>query len=141
MAIADWFSAQEAIETQLRSAPTLSKVDIFTGDMPDNYQYTRPYLVVDFLGEVNLQRHQGITGAKDDSVTGQFTTSSVALTDTDARKLSQLVRGVLIGFVPNAYCGEVIPAFFGGVGKTSELTTPSRFSADQAYQVLVNASL
>jgi hypothetical protein len=141
MAIADWFAAQDAIEAQLRSAPTLSKVDIFTGDMPDGYQYTRPYLVVSFLGEAGLQRHQGITGAQDDSVKGQFTTSSVAESDRDARRLSQIVRGVLVGFVPNQQCGQVEPAFFAGVGTISELSTPTRYSADQAYQITVNADL
>ena len=139
--IADWFAAQDAIESLLRSAPELSKVDIFTGDMPDDHEYTRPYLVVNFLGTVNILRHQGITGARDDSVNGQFTTASVALSDKDARRLSQIARGVLVGFVPNEACGEVVPTFYAGVGVISELTTPTRYSANQAYQILVNATL
>lgn len=139
--IADWFAAQEAIEAAVRAAPSLSKVDIFTGDVPAGFNVARPYVVLKFAGQLDLQRNQGITGAKDDSYNCQFTVASVAFDDKSARRLSQLVRGVLIGFVPNAACGEITPAFFAGVGEISSLSSPTRYSADQAYDVLVNATL
>lgn len=141
MAVADWYAAQKDIEATLKAAPTLSKADIYTGGVPDAFQYTRPYVVLKFAGNSDQTRNQGITGAKDNSFNGQFTTASVSTSDASSRQLSQLVRNVLIGLVPNANCGEITPAFFAGVGEISSLTNPTRYSADQAYEVTVNATL
>lgn len=141
MSAADWYAAQQAIEAYARAAAGYAYVDVFTGQAPDNWDMTRPYVVLRFSGQLDVLKHQGITGAKENSYTGQFNVSSVALTDKDARKLSQIGRDLFIGFVPNQFCGEVTPAFFAGVGEISSLTNPTRYSADQAYDVTVNASL
>lgn len=139
--IADWFAAQEAIEAAVKAAPALANVDVFTADVPAGKNVDRPYVVLKFAGFADLNRHQSIMGAKDASANGMFTTASVAFTDKDARRLSQLVRNVLIGLVPTPACGEITPAFFAGVAESSSLTSPTRYSADQAYEVTVNATL
>ena len=149
MAVDDCSTATRAILAHLRTAPRLAYVKQFEGTVLDSYAVpvnsagqVSPHIVVKFAGLV--ERLEGgmksITSAADDSYGAAFTVASVAGNGDDAAELSQIVRNALVGFVPNAACGEITPAFFAGIGEISSLSSPTRFSADQAYDLIVNST-
>ncbi|MGN6654575.1 MAG: hypothetical protein ACTHJ9_04450 [Rhodanobacter sp.] len=141
----DWYSAQQDILAHLRADTTLAQADIMEGYVSDTYDVPlvgttiKPHVLVKFLGLVHTNDGQHITGAAWDSQIGQFTVASVAGDEDTARQLSQRVRNSLIGYEPVG-CGEIVPAFFAGIGVVSATRTPMRFSADQAYRTLVVSS-
>lgn len=133
------------IDEILAKARELTTLEIFEGGVPDNWQaplipgstQIKPYVILDFAGITQSQKGQGITGAAADSFEAGFSSHSVASTKDTARRVNSLVLRKLLGFIPE-YCGEIRPAFFGGIGESSTLSDPSRYSAAQAYRLLLN---
>ena len=135
-----------AIDEILAKAKELTTVDIFEAGVPDNYSppfipgtnQIKPYIILNFAGLTEPAKGvNGITGATEDSFQQGFTSHSVASTPSTARKVNSLMLRKLVGFTP-ANCGEIRPAFFGGIGESSTLSDPSRYSAAQSYRMLVN---
>lgn len=129
----------------LAKAKELATVDIFEGGVPDAWKPTllpnssqiKPYVIIDFAGLTDSHVGNGITGAADDSFLQQFSTHSVASTRNTARQTNNLILRKLLGFQPTN-CGEVRPAFFGGIGESSSLSDPSRYSAAQSFKFIAN---
>jgi hypothetical protein len=123
----------------------LTTLDFFEGGVPDGWKpamipgstQIKPYVIVSFAGLTDSHTGKGITGAADDSFNQQFSTHSVGSTVNTARKVNNMVLRKLLGFVPTN-CGEITPAFFGGIGENSSLSDPSRYSAAQAYKFIAN---
>jgi len=127
-------------------AKTLTGADVFEGGVPDGWQpqlipgssQIRPYVVVDFTGITEAPNgNQGIAGAALDGYLQQFSTHSVASTRASARAVNAAMLKKLLGFEPTN-CGEIRPAFFAGVGESSTLADPARYSAAQAYRFILN---
>jgi hypothetical protein len=98
----------------------------------------RPYIVVDFTGITEAPNgNQGIVGADLDGYLQQFSTHSVASTKASARAVNAAVLKKLLGFEPTN-CGEIRPAFFAGMGESSTLADPARYSAAQAFRFIMN---
>lgn len=133
------------IDEILAKAREMTTLTIFEGGVPDGYTHElipgsnqiKPYVIMDFAGITQSQKGQGITGAADDSYDEGFSSHSVASTKDTARRVNSMVLRKLLGFTPT-YCGEIRPAFFGGIGESSNLSDPSRYSAAQAYRLLLN---
>jgi hypothetical protein len=145
---ADWFSAQEDIINRLKTATELQYVKVYDAAVPDPTALpllasgvVAPYVAVNFAGtqDRKAEGSSGILGSAYDSATGQFQTFSVAGVPRDARRLNQIVCDLLIGYEPVG-CGEISPAFFAGVMEISSQTAPTRFSAGQAFDLLVNST-
>lgn len=118
---------------------------VFTGSVPDGKAIplypdgkVRPHLVVNFAGltEPN-SKVNGITGAQDDSFLQGFQTHGVGADDDAARQVISLALGAMLGFQPTG-CGQIRPAYFAGVGEISSLSSPTRYSAVQAFRFLMN---
>lgn len=143
---ADWYAGQQDILAHMNADPTLAHAPIMEGFVADTYDVPligttiQPHVLVNFMGTTESKDGQHITGAAYDSETGQFTVYAVAGDPDTARALAQRVRNCLIGFEPVG-CGEIGRAFFAGIGKVSSTRTPMRYSADQAFRVLVNSTL
>ena len=133
------------VDEILAKARELTTLEIFEGGVPDGWSaplipgstQIKPYVIIDFAGITQSQKGQGITGAADDSYEEGFSTHCVASTKDTARRVNSMVLQKLLGFTP-AHCGEIRPAFFGGIGESSTLSDPSRYSAAQAYRLLLN---
>lgn len=135
---------EEEIMAKLRELTTL---DFHEGGVPDGWKVQmipgstppqiKPYVIVSFAGLTDSHTGKGITGAADDSFNQQFSTHSVGSTVNTARKVNNMVVRKLLGFKPTN-CGEITPAFFGGIGENSSLSDPSRYSAAQAYKFIAN---
>ena len=118
---------------------------LFTGSVPDGKAIplysdgkVRPHLVISFAGitEPNAKVN-GITGAQDDSFMQGFQTHGIGNDDDAARRVNSLALGAMLGFQPTG-CGQIRPAFFAGVGEISSLSSPTRYSAVQAFRFLMN---
>lgn len=127
-------------------AKTLTGVDVFEGGVPDGWSPSmvpgtsqiRPYVVLDFTGITEAPNgNQGIAGADLDGYLQQFSSHSVASTKASARATNSVVLKKLLGFEPTN-CGEIRPAFFAGIGESSTLADPARYSAAQAYRFILN---
>lgn len=137
------FTSQQEILAVFRTIPNLL---VFEGEVPDGTSLPldangkiKPHLVINFTGLVDPSpKVNGITGAADDSFLQMFSTHAIAGDDNAARQVHSLGWTKVLGFVP-ASCGEIRPAFFGGVGQISSMGQPTRFSAVQAYKYLINA--
>lgn len=142
--VIDQYARQKEIEARFR-AMLPSHLPIFTGSVPDGEAIplypdgkVRPHLVLSFAGltEPNAKVN-GITGAQDDSFMQGFSTHGIGGDDDAARRVNSLGLGAMLGFQPTG-CGEIRPAFFAGVGEISTLSSPTRFSAVQAFRFLMN---
>jgi hypothetical protein len=127
-------------------AKTTPGVDVFEGGVPDGWQpkfiegttQIRPYIVMDFAGITEAPNgNQGIAGAILDGYLLQFSSHSVASTKASARAVNAALLKKLLGFEPTN-CGEIRPAFFAGIGESSTLADPARYSAAQAYRSILN---
>lgn len=142
--VIDQYATQKEIEARFL-AQLPSHLKMFTGSVPDGKAIplfpdgkVRPHLVLRFAGltEPNAKVN-GITGAQDDSFMQGFTTHGIAADDDAARQVNSLALGIMLGFKPTG-CGEIRPAFFAGVGEISSLSSPTRYSAVQAFRFLMN---
>ena len=147
---ADWFQASEDILAVARAHEGFKYVDIFEGSVDDDYAVpilgngaVKPHLIFNFTGLLDRKEggHSGIVSARYDSYPAQFMVAAVAGTNRDARRLNQMGFDLLCGLVPNAYCGEISPAFFAGVAEISSKAPPTRYGAMQAYDLVVNSQL
>jgi hypothetical protein len=136
----------KTINEIMARAKTLTGMDVFEGGVPDAWQPSmipgttqiRPYVVLDFAGISEAPKgNQGIVGADMDGYVQQFSTHSVASTKASARATNTAVLKKLLGFEPTN-CGEIRPAFFAGIGESSTLADPARYSAAQAYRFIMN---
>lgn len=136
---------QDEIVAKLKTIPG---VDVHESVMSDNVQalikstgQMKPFLAVDFGALVNSHRKgtTGIVGAAYNTYEGNAIVHSVASDGRTARRVIQSVVDVLLGFVPNN-CGEMVPETYGGVGATSVMVAPSRYSQVQPFVFLVNSS-
>lgn len=142
----DPYARQKEIEARFKAAlPSHLTPYVFTGSVPDGKAIptypdgkVRPHFVISFAGltEPNTKVN-GITGAQDDSFMQGFQTHGIASDDDTARQVNSLGLGAILGFRPTG-CGEIRPAFFAGVGEISSLSSPTRYSAVQAYRYLMN---
>jgi hypothetical protein len=135
-----------AINAIMAKAKELTTVDVFEAGVPDNFTPTmipgtnqiKPYVILDFAGLTEAPGgYNGITGAADDTFMENFSTHSVASTPGTARQVNGLLLRKFLGFTP-PNCGEIRPAFFGGIGESSTLSDPARYSAAQAYRLPIN---
>lgn len=142
--VIDQYARQQEIVARFR-AVLPSHVGIFTGTVPDGKAIplypdgkVKPHFVVNFAGltEPNAKVN-GITGGQDDSFMQGFSTHGIGGDDDAARRVNSLGLGAMLGFQPTG-CGEVRPAFFAGVGEISSLSSPTRYSAVQAFRFLMN---
>ena len=144
--VIDPYARQKEIEARFRAVlPAHLTAYIFTGSVPDGKAIplypdgkVRPHFVISFAGitEPN-SKVNGITGAQDDSFMQGFQTHGIAADDDAARHVNSLGLGAMLGFQPTG-CGQIRPAFFAGVGEISSLSSPTRYSAVQAFRFLMN---
>jgi hypothetical protein len=144
--VIDPYARQKEIEARFKAAlPSHLIPYVFTGSVPDGKAIplypdgkVRPHFVINFAGitEPNAKVN-GITGAQDDSFMQGFQTHGIGADDDAARQVNSLGLGAILGFQPTG-CGQIRPAFFAGVGEISSLSSPTRYSAVQAYRFLMN---
>lgn len=127
-------------------AKELTHLDVFEGGVPDGWKpaiisgttQIKPYIVMDFAGVTEAPKgNQGITGAALDGFLQQFSSHSVASTKASARAVNTALLQKLLGFEPTN-CGEIRAAFFAGIGESSTLADPARYSAAQSYRFIMN---
>lgn len=144
--VIDPYARQKEIEARFKAAlPSHMTPYIFKGSVPDGAAIplypdgkVRPHLVISFAGltEPNAKVN-GITGAQDDSFMQGFQTHGIGADHDAALQVNSLALGAVLGFQPTG-CGEIRPAFFAGVGEISSLSSPTRYSAVQAFRFLMN---
>lgn len=136
------YPSQQQIIAHFRTIPY---VEVFEGGVPDGKAIPldangriKPHLVVAFAGLTKPpKKTNGIIGAAEDSFIQGLSTYAIAGDDDAARRLHGIALGKILGFEPTN-CGEVSPAFFGGIGEISSLAQPTRYSAAQSYRYLIN---
>lgn len=136
--------AQEEILTVLRTIPN---VDIHESVMAPNVQaiikstgQMKPFVTVDFGALVKSHRKGtgGIIGSAYDTHEGNLIVHAIASDGQTARRVIQSVVDRLLGFIPTN-CGELSPETYGGIGATSVMVAPSRYSQVQPFSFLVNS--
>lgn len=136
------FDSQEEIIALIRTIPN---VDFHEDEVPDEEMIVmigdqiKPYVTISFGGTSEAPRRtNGIVGASYDSDETSIVIQCVASTKRAARKLHDIVRDKLRGYVPTN-CGEIRNALYNSNGAITHLVNPSRFASTQSFRYVVNS--
>ena len=139
-----YVAAADQITAKVKEIPF---VDVYDEDMSDeafaaliaDSNQIKPFITISFGGFIDPRRRvNGIVGARTHSHDATIVVRTVASTSRTARVVMQDVCNKLLGFVPTN-CGEISAALYGGTGQVSSLGNPTRYSAVQAFRLLVNS--
>ena len=143
--------AQKQILGMLKDIPNGpgKTVKVHEGQATDEYiakiiegtDQVDPFIAVNFGTRIKPGgRINGIVGARADSYIVTIVVHAIASTQGGANNVSEEVWNRLIGFTPEN-CGEITPALYGGVGEISSAGSPTRYSAVQAFTMIINSDL
>lgn len=136
---------QDEILAKLKTIPGVAVHESVMGDavqaLIKSTGQLQPFIAVDFgaLVKSHTRGTTGIVGAAYNTHEGNVIVHSVAGDNKTARRVIQSAFDVLIGFIPTN-CGELTPETYGGIGATSVMVAPSRYSQVQPFGFLVNSS-